>query len=91
VVLSIFFYERQVGLIFAITKKAKIPNMPVIIILITFTALITLLIGFFEIKIPLLSIPFKSPGKKISRHTKKMLHKRMWYNQTHKGFVKLPT
>ncbi|MDB5198647.1 MAG: hypothetical protein JWO92_610 [Chitinophagaceae bacterium] len=65
--------------------------MLTIIILITFTALTVLCIGFFEVRIPFISVPFKSSQKKITRHTRKMLHKRIWYNQIHKGFVKLPT
>ncbi len=67
-----------------------------IIFLITFIALITLCIGFFEIRIPFLSIPankyqkFKFTGK-LNKHHRKMVRKRMWNNQIHKGFVELLT
>jgi len=62
-----------------------------IIIIITVIAIAILCIGFFEIKIPFLSIAVKTHHKKISKHTRKMLHKRIWYNHMHEGFVKLPT
>lgn len=65
--------------------------MLLIIVITTIAAVFILCIGFFEIKIPFITIPFKDTHKKIPRHTKKMLRKRLWYNEFHKGFVKLPT
>ncbi|MEO7291939.1 MAG: hypothetical protein ABIW34_02465 [Ginsengibacter sp.] len=69
--------------------------MLVIILFITFISLITLCIGFFEIRIPFLSIPADEYQKyksriKLNRHEKKMMRRRMWYNQIHKGVVELP-
>ena len=69
--------------------------MLITIILITFISIIILMIGFFEIRIPYLFddlfATFNSSHKKLKKHTRKMLRKRMWNNQMHKGFVKLPT
>lgn len=64
--------------------------MQAIIILITIISLITLCAGFFEIKLPFISVPVFTPRNKITRHAKKILHKRIWFNHLHKGFIKLP-
>ena len=62
-----------------------------IIIIITISALAILCIGFFEVRIPFLTVPIKLSEKKLTKHSRKMLHKKIWYNYIHKGFVKLPT
>lgn len=62
-----------------------------IIIITTILSIAILCVGFIGIRIPFTSIPFKSSGKKLTKHTRKLLRKRIWYNHTHKGFVKLPT
>lgn len=67
------------------------------IILITFISIVILIIGFLEIQIPFLSfsssqlINFNQSGKKITKHTKKLLRKRLWNNEMHKGFIDLST
>jgi hypothetical protein len=62
-----------------------------IIIIIPLLAIAILCIGFLEVRIPFISVPAGRSHKKLSRHTRKMLHKRIWYNHTHTGFMKLPT
>ena len=64
--------------------------MIVIIILITLLSLFILIIGFFEVKLPFLKTPFINRSTKLNRHTKKLLRKKIWNSQMHKGFVKLP-
>jgi|GEM_PF-6176428 len=70
--------------------------MLAIILIITFIALCILCIGFFEIRIPFISIPAKEYHSykirmRANRHTRKMMRKRMVYNTIHKGFIDLPT
>lgn len=68
--------------------------MLTVILIITFISIAMLCIGFFEIRIPFLSIPsyaFKR-YKVLSRnnkHTRKIQHKKLWKDQTHKGFIEL--
>ncbi len=68
--------------------------MVAIILVITFTALTILVIGFFEIRMPFLSIPanayrqYKSLTK-VNKHTRKIQHKKIWHDQMHKGFMEL--
>ena len=71
-------------------------RMLTLILLIPVIAIIILLIGFFEIRIPFVSIPAEAYHKlksmrKANKHTKKMLRKKLWNDQMHKGFVQLPT
>jgi hypothetical protein len=68
--------------------------MVVVIISITFIALIILCTGFFGIKIPFVSIP-KLEYQKYKfrvgpyRHEKKIMRKRIWHHEIHKGFIEL--
>ena len=74
-----------------ISKRQILTPMLSIILITTFISIVILCIGFFEIRIPFVSVQIKSSHKKITKHTRKLLRKRLWYNQTHKGFVELPT
>lgn len=89
------YQNADLGLIFETLIDTRL-IMLVIILLITFISIITLCIGFFEIRIPFLSIPANEYQKfKIrvteSKHQRKMARKRMWYNEIHKGFIDLLT
>jgi hypothetical protein len=65
--------------------------MEIMIIGITALAIISLGLGFFEIGLPVLRSPFPLRSRKISKHNRKMLRKKIWHNEFHKGFVTLPT
>lgn len=62
-----------------------------IILIITFLSIAILCIGFIGIRFPFISVQIESSEKKLTKHTRKLLRKRQWYNQTHKGFIDLPT
>jgi hypothetical protein len=70
--------------------------MLTLIIIIPIVAITILVIGFFEIRIPFFSnssdayYKFKNM-RKANKHVRKMMRKKMWGDQIHKGFVKLPT
>lgn len=78
-------------MVFENTKSNSI-SMLAIILIILFIAITILIIGFFEIRIPFISIPedayrkYKSINK-VNKHTRKIQHKKIWHNQMHKGFI----
>lgn len=68
--------------------------MVAVILVISFIAITILIIGFFEIRIPFLSIPANAHRKyksvdKVNKHTRKIQHRKIWHNQMHKGFMEL--
>ncbi len=70
--------------------------MLAVILIITFIALTILAIGFFEIRIPFLSIPADAYRKykkltKVNKHIRKIQRKKLWHNEMHKGFMELTT
>jgi hypothetical protein len=70
--------------------------MLTLILLIPLIAIAILFIGFLEIRIPFLSVPsdvylkFRKM-RKANKHVRKMMRKKLWHDQMHKGFVQLPT
>lgn len=68
--------------------------MVTLIFLITTISIAMLLIGFFEIKIPFLFsdlvVRFRYSRKKVNKHARKMIRKKLWYHRIHKGFIDLP-
>ncbi|HEY8690230.1 MAG TPA: hypothetical protein VIM07_13425 [Chitinophagaceae bacterium] len=68
--------------------------MLAIILTITFIALCILCIGFFEIRVPFITVPADEYLSykvimRANRHARKMMRKRMVYNNIHKGFIDL--
>jgi hypothetical protein len=68
--------------------------MLAIILIITFIAICILCIGFFEIRIPFISVPSKEYHSykiimRANRHARKKMRKRMVYKNIHKGFIDL--
>jgi len=69
--------------------------MLTVILLITFIAITILCLGFFEVRFPFTSITTETfhtgiQKSKSTKHDRKVMRKRIWSNQMHKGFVKIP-